>query len=108
MKTYRVTFEADALDESGTAESLAYCVETVLAQLFDNTPKDFHVTVEEVEPRPIKDYHVAWEIDLSAESPQDAARRALDMVSHPKSTAHVFSVREFATDDPVQVDLDEE
>jgi hypothetical protein len=58
---------------------------------------------------PMKDYHVAWEIDLAAESPVDAARRALDMVSDPKSLAHVFSVKEFDSDeDAVRVDLDEE
>lgn len=37
-------------------------------------------------------YHVLWEIDLEAESPEDAALQALGIHRDPQSIATVFSV----------------
>lgn len=37
-------------------------------------------------------YHVIWEIDLEAESSEDAALQALGIHRDPESTATVFSV----------------
>lgn len=44
-------------------------------------------------------YRVAWEIDLEADSPEDAARQALEIQRDPNSTATAFKV------DGRQVDL---
>lgn len=55
------------------------------------------------------EYHVKWEIDLDAETPAEAARKALGYVSDPLSVAHVFEVVEHGKDDQdaEMVDLDE-
>jgi len=37
-------------------------------------------------------YHVLWEIDLEAESPEDAALQALGIHRDPQSVATVFAV----------------
>lgn len=37
-------------------------------------------------------YHVIWEIDLDAESPEDAALQALSIQRDPQSIATMFSV----------------
>lgn len=37
-------------------------------------------------------YHVIWEIDLDAESPEDAAHQALSIHRDPQSVATVFAV----------------
>lgn len=37
-------------------------------------------------------YHVIWEIDLDAESPEDAALQALSIHRDPQSIATMFSV----------------
>ena len=42
----------------------------------------------------MKNYLVTWLIDLEAESPEDAARQALDIQRDPDSWALVFGVRE--------------
>jgi len=39
-----------------------------------------------------KEYTVAWEIQLDAQSAADAALKALEVQRDPNSTAHVFSV----------------
>jgi hypothetical protein len=39
-----------------------------------------------------KEYHVSWEIDLYAESPREAAERALAIQRNPDSMATVFVV----------------
>jgi hypothetical protein len=38
------------------------------------------------------DYHVYWEIEVEADSPEHAARRAYDAFCRPGSFAHVFEV----------------
>ncbi len=38
------------------------------------------------------EYHVIWEIDLDAETPKEAAERALEIQRNPDSMAVVFSV----------------
>jgi hypothetical protein len=40
----------------------------------------------------VADYHVSWEIEIEADSPEHAARRAYDAFSRPGSLAHVFEV----------------
>ena len=40
----------------------------------------------------MKNYHVVWEIDVSAESPRDAAAQALAIQRDPSSIATVFDV----------------
>ena len=37
-------------------------------------------------------YRVIWTIDIEADSPQEAARKALKIQRNPKSTATVFEV----------------
>jgi len=54
------------------------------------------VNVEEVE----KEYKIKWEIDLSANTPEEAAKLALEMVQSADSTAKVFNV------DGTDIDLD--
>lgn len=44
-----------------------------------------------------RSYHVTWEIDFDegdCDSPEDAARRALDYIKRDDSIAHVFEVTE--------------
>ena len=51
-----------------------------------------------------RQYYVEWRIDVWASSPEEAARKALDLQRHPGSLATVFHV---ATDDGfVVVDVD--
>lgn len=50
-------------------------------------------------------YRVQWAIDLDAQSPEDAARKALAVQRDPESIATSFEVREWMTDDWVDVDL---
>lgn len=40
----------------------------------------------------MKEYQVKWEIDLDANSPRDAARRAKEIQRSPNSIANVFDV----------------
>jgi hypothetical protein len=41
----------------------------------------------------VHDYQVTWMIDLDAETPEDAARKALAIQRDPTSTATIFHVR---------------
>lgn len=38
------------------------------------------------------EYHITWQIDVEADSPEHAARRAYDAFCRSGSTAHVFEV----------------
>ena len=38
-------------------------------------------------------YHITWQIDLEAETPIDAARKALEMIQEEDSIATVFRVK---------------
>lgn len=38
-------------------------------------------------------YRVSWEIDVDADTPEEAAERALEIQRNPASTATVFEVR---------------
>ena len=52
-----------------------------------------------------KSYHVRWAIDLDADSPEDAAAKALAIHRDPFSIAMVFSVRGDPAYEWVEVDL---
>ncbi|QIG69183.1 hypothetical protein EVB78_149 [Rhizobium phage RHph_N1_15] len=56
-----------------------------------------------------KRYFVTWEIDVEdADSPEDAARIAAEIMQRPGTTANVFKVIEFdSTGEAVTVDLEE-
>ncbi len=56
----------------------------------------------------MKQYFVTWDIDITAESHEDAARKAAEIQRDPDSTALVFTVRDVSDDSVVQVDLLEE
>lgn len=52
------------------------------------------------------DYHVTWEIELYADTPEDAARQARKMQLDPDSIGDVFEVIEIGGDGTSrQVDL---
>jgi len=51
-------------------------------------------------------YRVSWQIDLDADSPREAAEKALEIQRRPDSTATAFSVRD-ETGGSMEVDLDE-
>lgn len=58
------------------------------------------------------EYHVSWTIDLEADTPEQAARQALEIQRDPSSIATVFEVsrRDPYTqrlDDPWDIDLTE-
>lgn len=40
----------------------------------------------------MKEYHVQWEIEICADSAEDAARKALEIQRDPNSLATVFRV----------------
>lgn len=52
-----------------------------------------------------KDYRVAWEIDVPAKNPRDAATQALKIQRDAGSTATVFDVYSGKAKRPVRVDL---
>lgn len=52
----------------------------------------------------MKRYHVTWDIDLHADSPEAAAREALRIQRNPESIATVFTVIP-EDGDPQQIDL---
>ena len=52
------------------------------------------------------DYHVTWEIDITASSPQSAARQARAHVKRRGSIATVYTVHREGKE-PVKVDLTE-
>lgn len=54
-------------------------------------------------------YHIQWEIDLDANSPREAAERAMRLLRLPFTTATVFDVIEHDSDgESVRIDLEEE
>ena len=54
----------------------------------------------------MKTYHVMWEIDLDAESPEEAAKMALLIQRDSKSSATVFDVIEHDGHETVRLDLE--
>lgn len=57
----------------------------------------------------MKTYRVEWAIDIDADDPVDAAKRAREIQMDPASSATVFDVIEHDGDgEAVQVDLMEE
>lgn len=53
-------------------------------------------------------YLVSWEIDIWADTPEDAARQAHEIVRRPTTMANVYQVTEFdGTGEAVTVDLSE-
>ena len=58
----------------------------------------------------MKEFLVRWEIEISAETPEDAAREALRAQRDPDSLATVFEVQERDEDgygDPIRIDVEE-
>ncbi len=55
-----------------------------------------------------KVYRVSWEIDIEADSPQEAAQLAREINRDMFSTATVFSVQDEVTGQTWTVDLDKE
>ena len=55
----------------------------------------------------MKAYHVQWCIDLAAESPRDAAEKALEIMRDQDSTATVFIVTKHDNGTPKTIDLQE-
>jgi hypothetical protein len=53
------------------------------------------------------DYRVSWDIDIDADSPREAAERALEIQRRPDSIATAFTVRDEAGES-IEVDLDED
>jgi hypothetical protein len=53
----------------------------------------------------MKQYYVSWHIDIYADTPQEAARKALEIQRNPDSTATVFEVRDEAEGRTTTVDL---
>lgn len=51
----------------------------------------------------MRTYRVKWEIDIDADSPREAAERALEIQQNPESTAVVFDVYDGLT--TVTIDL---
>jgi len=54
------------------------------------------------------EYRVTWKIDIEADSPEEAAARALIVQRDPESIATVFEVRERGKTKTVVVDLNPE
>lgn len=50
-------------------------------------------------------YFVSWEIDIDADSPREAAMKALEIQRDSTSSAIQFYVQEFETDNRLSVDL---
>lgn len=58
----------------------------------------------------MKEFLVTWQIDIEAETPEDAAREAFRAQRDPDSIATVFEVQERTKDghsEPIRVDLEE-
>ncbi len=51
------------------------------------------------------EYYVRWEIDITANSPQEAARRCIEIMRDPTSLANYFIVTDKANGVMVPVDL---
>ena len=57
----------------------------------------------------MKTYHVSWEIEVDATSPRAAAEQVQGIQRDPASTANVFMVKEFdSEEEAVRIDLDVE
>ncbi len=56
----------------------------------------------------MRTYKVMWEIDISADSPEEAARRAREIQLDPESWATVFVVRGGYVRGRVEIDLSKE
>lgn len=52
-----------------------------------------------------KEYLVVWAIDMDADSPEEAAAKALTVMRDPESSALYFEVKEHGTTEPKMVDL---
>ena len=55
----------------------------------------------------MKEYHVSWEIDITAETPQQAAITARHYQLDPDSTADIFNVTDPTTNITETIDLQE-
>jgi hypothetical protein len=53
----------------------------------------------------MKEYRIRWEIDLSADSPEEAALEALRIQQDPESLATEFEVTDRGTDQTTIIDL---
>jgi hypothetical protein len=53
------------------------------------------------------EYLVTWSIEVDADNPEDAARKAMETQQRPDSIAHSFVVQADADDPGLIVDLDE-
>ena len=54
------------------------------------------------EPETMPTYLVTWEIDIDADSPREAAEKALAIQRNPESTATVFQVLEQDTENDTE------
>jgi len=56
------------------------------------------------------EYFIEWTIEVDADNPVEAAKRAWEMMRNPDSTANVFQVwkNDGACKEPVQIELSEE
>jgi hypothetical protein len=51
------------------------------------------------------EYYVRWEIDIAASSPEEAAKRCIEIMRDPTSLANYFTVTDKANGVIVPVDL---
>lgn len=57
----------------------------------------------------MKEFRVSWEVDIEADTPLDAAKKALELMMQavsPDFTANVFTVEDPTTTHKFLVDLD--
>jgi len=52
-------------------------------------------------------YYITWDIQIEADSPEDAAREALEIQRNPESIATVFTVVDEETNAAAVIDADE-
>ncbi|MCA1785973.1 MAG: hypothetical protein LC657_08335 [Desulfobacteraceae bacterium] len=55
---------------------------------------------------PPNEFKVRWEIDLAADTPEEAAQKALEIMRDPESIATFFTVENSSTGKEIEVDLD--
>ena len=58
----------------------------------------------------MKEYLVTWQIEITADTPEDAAREAFMIHRDPDSMATVFEVQERTKDghgEPIRIDIEE-
>lgn len=53
----------------------------------------------------MKHYLVSWSIDIAADSPEEAAKKAQDIQRDPESTATYFDVLDVLSGETKQIDL---